>query len=124
MTVLALLAVAVGGAVGAPARYVVDTVVGQRVRSELPWGTYVINVMGSFLLGVVVGLADHHHVSSTVVDLVGTGFCGSFTTFSTFIFETVSLGEGRRVNGAALNVVGSVVTGFAVAALGIALGAL
>lgn len=122
-TGIALAAVAAGGLVGAPARFAADALIGVRTRSDLPWGTFAINVVGSLLLGVIVGLADHHHVGPVVVTLVGTGFCGSFTTFSTFLFETHLLMEDDRYVRAVLNVAGNVAIGFAVAALGIALGA-
>lgn len=124
MSALVIVAVALGGVVGAPARYVVDTLVGVRLRSELPWGTFVVNATGSLVLGVIVGLAEHHLVDGTVVALVGTGFCGSFTTFSTYMFESLLLAEDRRTVSVVLNVAGSVLVGFAAAALGVALGAI
>lgn len=110
------LLVVLGAAVGAPLRYAVDRVVQARYGS--PWGTFAVNTAGSLVLGVVVGTA----ASPEVVALVGTGFCGALTTYSTFALETMSLAERGRRGAAALNAVGSVVVGLAAAALGLWLG--
>lgn len=122
MTIVLFLAVVAGGLFGAPARYVVDQAVSDRVESELPWGTLAINVSGSVLLGLITGLALHHHVPATVEELLGTGFCGAYTTFSTFSFETVRLVEEGRVLAGLANVLVSVVVGLLGAAAGIGLG--
>lgn len=121
-TAVLLVAVAFGGVLGAPARFLVDLVLGERLRSELPWGTFAVNIVGTFVLGVVVGLAEHHHVDSTLVALVGTGFCGSFTTFSTFAFETMLLGEDGRIVAAAGAVFGGIAAALAAGAVGLSLG--
>ena len=88
-----------GGAVGAPARYLVDGVVQSRSRGVAPWGTFVINVSGSFVLGVVTGAVLYHGLGPLPKTALGTGFCGAYTTFSTFSYETVRLleeGVGRH----------------------------
>ena len=104
------LGVAVAGAVGAPARYLVDGFVRSRTRDDLPYGTLLINLTGSFLLGLLTGLALTRGFPNTPFVLLGAGFCGAYTTFSTFAFETVRLGEeaeaGRAVLSAVVNVVG------------------
>lgn len=88
------LAVAVGGFIGAPSRYLLDREISGRVESDnLPWRTFVINITGSLLLGVLVGLSITGHVPDVVKALLGTGFCGAYTTFSTFSFETVRMLE-------------------------------
>ena len=87
------LAVAVGGFIGAPSRYLLDRAISGRVESDLPWGTFVINITGPLLLGVLVGLSATGHVPDVVKALLGTGFCGAYTTFSTFSFETVRMLE-------------------------------
>ena len=116
MTVLLVL---VGGAAGASARYLTDVGV-QRVRgTEFPWGTWTVNVLGAFVLGLVTVAG-----SSWLLTLVGTGFCGAFTTFSTFGYETVRLREEGRTGLAASNIAASVAAGLAAGALGWWLGTL
>ena len=111
MTVLMVL---LGGAVGAPARYLTDVVIQSRHRAPLPWGTLVVNLVGSFVLGLVGGAAPAAWVSAAV----GTGFCGALTTYSTFGFETVRLLEERKPQVAATYVVLSLLVGLAAVSLG------
>ena len=118
------LLVLIGGAIGAPTRYLTDVVVQSRHRSVLPWGTITVNVVGSFVLGLVAGLASASSAPSWVLTLVGTGFCGALTTFSTFSFETVRLAEAGRWRSAAGNVVISLVLGLVAVAIGWELGTL
>jgi CrcB protein len=122
MTVGLLLAVALGGFVGAPSRYLLDRAVHRRVESDLPWGTFLINVSGSILLGLLTGLSMGKHLPPVTKALLGTGFCGAYTTFSTFTFETVRLLEVGQVLDAILNVTMSTVVGLVGAGLGLALG--
>jgi CrcB protein len=100
------IAVALGGAVGAVLRHLVSL---RLNRPGFPWGTLAVNVAGSFLLGAVFG-----RTSPEVAALVGTGFCGALTTYSTFALEVVGLPARRAVAYAAV----SVVAGLAAAALG------
>jgi CrcB protein len=120
----AWVAFVVAGSIGAVTRYVIDAVVQQRSRRDHPWGTFIINVSGAFVLGFITGLALYHGLSNTQRTILGTGFCGAFTTFSTFTFETVRLVEEGDTAVAVLNVVGSVTVAVAAAALGIALASL
>ena len=116
MTVLLVL---LGGAVGAPVRYVVDLVMREiRHDSLLPWGTFVVNAAGSLVLGATAGGVAAAGGPDWVLTLVGTGFCGALTTFSTFSFETVRLAEEGALTAAAVNVAGSVVVGAAACAAG------
>lgn len=124
MTPVLLAAVAVGGFVGAPSRFLLDRYVTGRVFSQLPWGTFVVNVSGAFLLGLLTGLATTGKLPVTVGAGVGDGFCGAFTTFSTFSFETLRLAESGSYLEAAANLGGSVALGLGAAAAGIALGGL
>lgn len=114
----ALLAVLLGGAVGAPARYVTDRVVQSRHDQVFPWGTLTVNVAGSLVLGVLLGLSAVHVLPPWAYALVGTGFCGALTTFSTFSFETLRLLEEGSPLEAAGNVVVSLVAGMAAASAG------
>jgi fluoride exporter len=114
------LLVALGAAVGAPARYLTDRALQLRVSSGKPWGTIAVNVVGSFVLGVLASAAATGGWSA----LVGTGFCGALTTYSTFGYETVRLASSGDHRDAAWNVAISTAAGVAAAALGWGLGAI
>jgi CrcB protein len=114
----------VAAAVGAPLRYLVDGAIGDRTGDVFPWGTFVINTTGSLLFGFLTGLALYHAFPKAPRLVLGTGFCGAYTTFSTFTFETVELIEEGAVNEAVRNAFGTLVVGAAAAALGLALAAL
>jgi fluoride exporter len=116
--------VAVAGAIGAPARYLVDGFVQSRHRSTFPYGTLLINASGALVLGFITGLVLYHAFPRTPQVLLGTGFCGAFTTFSTFTFETARLAETGERGRALVNVVGSVAAGTLAAALGLVLASL
>lgn len=118
---MTLALVLVGGAVGAPLRYLADLLVQSRHDSVFPWGTFIANVVGSFVLGVVLGAASTGALAPEMVALVGTGVCGALTTFSTFGFETVRLVEEGSWATAGLNVVLSLTVGFAAGLAGWAL---
>ncbi len=113
------LLVVAGAVVGAPLRYATDRLVQSRHGTGFPWGTLTVNVVGSFLLGVVVGSA----ASQWLTALVGTGFCGALTTYSTFGYETVQLAAGGSRLFALFNALGSVLAGLGAAGLGLAVGA-
>lgn len=100
MTVLLVL---LGGAVGAPLRYLTDLFVQARHDSVFPWGTLTVNVVGSLLLGSVAALVAGLGLPGWVLTLAGTGFAGALTTFSTFGFETVRLVEEGAFLAAAAN---------------------
>jgi CrcB protein len=114
----AVLYVAIGGAIGAPLRYVVDSWVQGKLRPVFPWGTFLINVSGSLLLGFITGLALYHGFPNAPKLLIGTGFCGAYTTFSTFVFESVALGRDGAARTSMVNVIGSVLVGLVFAAAG------
>jgi CrcB protein len=116
-----VLGVACAGAIGAVSRYVVDVLVSERSRTNLPVGTLVINVGGSFVLGVLTGLALYHGLRSTPKIVLGTGFCGGFTTFSTFAWESIALIEARHYRVAFTNVAASLVLPAGAAAIGLAI---
>jgi fluoride exporter len=124
MSPLAWLGFVLAGAVGAPVRYIVDTAISDRVEGAFPWGTFVINATGSLLLGALTGLALYHAFPKTPKIILGTGFCGAYTTFSTFTFETVRLVEDGAMSEAFRNAIATLVVGASAAALGLALAAL
>ncbi|MGA5299551.1 fluoride efflux transporter CrcB [Nucisporomicrobium flavum] len=115
------LLVMLGAAIGAPLRYLADRAVQARHDSVFPWGTFTVNVTGSFILGVLLHGVAVHAVPGSVNALFGTGLCGALTTYSTFGFETVRLLEQRVRAYAVLNVVAGVVAGLGAAFCGIAL---
>jgi fluoride exporter len=121
MTVLLVL---IGGAVGAPARYLADRFVQARHDSVFPWGTFAVNVSGSVLLGFLLGARLDLGLPAPVVDLLGTGFCGGLTTFSTFGYETLRLLEDGAITEAGRNVLGSLLAGVLAAGLGFGLASL
>jgi CrcB protein len=111
----------IGGALGAPLRYLVDAFVQERTPGVFPWGTFVVNVTGSLVLGVVAGLARYHGLGDVPVAVVGIGLCGGYTTFSTFSYETLELIEEGSIGLAAGNALGGLAVGLAAAAAGIAI---
>jgi CrcB protein len=117
-----LLMVSLGAALGAPARYLTDRVIQSRHGSVFPWGTLIVNVVGSLVLGLLLGIARNHDVPADVLAAVGTGFCGALTTYSTFGFETIRLVEDGARLYALLNVLFSVIVGLVAAGLGYAVG--
>jgi len=119
-----LLGLFVSGGVGACARYLIDGVVLDHTSGELPAGTFVINVTGSLLLGFLTGLVLYHAFPNTAKIELGTGFCGGYTTFSTFAYETIRLAEERQMGAALRVLVASLVVPACAAALGLALAAL
>ncbi|MFJ5925514.1 fluoride efflux transporter CrcB [Kitasatospora sp. NPDC092948] len=105
------LLVIVGAAVGAPLRYLTDRAVQARHDTVFPWGTFAVNVSGSLVLGLLTGAVAAGAASSQLQLLVGTGFCGALTTYSTFSYETLRLAESGARFYAVVNVAGSVVAG-------------
>ena len=124
MTPWIVLAIAAGGFLGAPARFLVDRLVADRVETDFPLGTLLINVSGAFVLGVLTGVGIAHHVPGPVTAFVGMGFCGAYTTFSTWSYETIRLLEEGEHLEAALNAFASLASGLLAAGAGIALGLL
>jgi CrcB protein len=111
------LLVGLAGAVGSLSRYGIGLAVGER---SFPWATLAINVTGSFLLGVVLTVAADRGWPPEAVAAVGTGLLGAYTTYSTFAWETFSLGRSDRYGAAAAYLVLSVVLGIAAAGAGYA----
>jgi len=112
-----LAAIFVGGFAGAIARAELAQAL-PAAPGRWPWATFLVNIVGALLLGLVAGLALSHDTAL----LAGTAAVGSYTTFSTWMFETQRLGEDRQVPNLAANIVVSLVAGIAAAALGRLLG--
>lgn len=125
MTVPLLIMVAVAGGVGAALRYLVDNAIQYRLsgRSPYPWGTMVINLSGSLLLGVITGYATGH-VDQAWVTVAGVGLLGGYTTFSTASVETVRLLADRRYRAGLINGFGMLLGGVLAAYGGLLLGRL
>jgi fluoride exporter len=116
--VLSWIGVAVFGALGAVTRFRVDFAVSARLPREFPIGTFVVNLTGSFGLGILVGAAVPHRVAF----LLGTGFGGGYTTFSTWMVESIRLGETGNTVAMLRNLWLSMLLGLGVAAAGFYLG--
>ncbi len=117
---MTVLMIALGAMVGAPARYLTDRAVQSRHQTVFPWGTLSVNIVASMILGVLVGAAAQ--VSPAISALIGTGFCGALSTYSTFSYEVMRLsGQGARFQ-ALLSVAVSLVAGIGAAALGWSVG--
>jgi CrcB protein len=118
MTVLLWAGVVLIGGAGSVLRFVLDGAIISQTGRSFPYGTLVVNLSGSVLLGLLTGLA----VDRDAALLAGTAAVGSYTTFSTWIFETQRLAEDRQLRSLAANVVASLVAGVLAAALGRLLG--
>jgi fluoride exporter len=112
--------ICVAGGVGAALRLIIDGLIRTRINSTYPVGTTVVNLTGSFLLGLLTGLVTGQLVPHQWQLIIGTGLLGGYTTFSTASFETVRLIEDRRYVAAVFNGVGMLLICTAAAALGFA----
>ena len=116
------LAIMIAGSLGALTRYALQAVIEPRT-GDLPWGTFVINISGSFLLGLIFTLTTERiNVEPWLRTALTVGFLGAYTTFSTLAFETVRLIDGGQMLAALLNMAGSAVIGVlaVVAGIGVA----
>ena len=110
MTLTQWLAIGAGGALGAVARAALGLWLNPKDSTALPWGTFAANLIGSLILGVLLGLLLSERMTSpTAKALLATGFCGAFTTFSTFSIETFNLIEEGATGLALANIAASVI---------------
>jgi CrcB protein len=116
-----VLAIAFAGGLGALGRFATERAVRRRHRGPFPLGTFLVNVSGSFVLGLVAGLALYHGLANAPKTVAGTGFCGGFTTFSTASFESLRLFEQRAHGPAVRYLAASLVAPLVAAAIGLAL---
>jgi len=108
----------IAGGLGAVARFVSDGLIRTVLGRNFPWATLCINVVGAFILGIVTGYALHH-AAADIKLVIGTGFCGGFTTFSTASFEAVRLIEEKRFGAFWLQFLGNAVLSLGAAAVGL-----
>ena len=118
-----VIAVSIGGALGAASRYLLDGALERRIESVLPWSTFVVNVTGCLAVGfLVAAIVDRHRAPHWLRIGAIVGFCGGFTTFSTFAQEALDLVEARDIALALLYAGLSVVVCVAAVLAGTALG--
>lgn len=117
---MTVLMIVLGAGLGAPARYLTDRTLQSRHETVFPWGTLTVNIVASLIFGVVSGAGAH--ASPYVVALVGTGFCGALSTYSTFSYETLRLVQDGARFYAAASVAVSLVAGIGAAAFGWSIG--
>ncbi|MBT8158906.1 MULTISPECIES: fluoride efflux transporter CrcB [Arthrobacter] len=118
---MTVLLIALAGGLGAAARFIVDGLVRSWARTALPLGTIIINVSGSLLMGILAGFVMAKHAPESLQLVLGTGFLGGYTTFSTASLETVRLVQSGRPALAVLNGLGTMVACVAAAATGVGL---
>lgn len=117
------LLIGAGGFVGAVARFLIGTYVANKMGTKFPYGTFVINCSGSFLVGLVMALLTQNlHWSANWRYFIPIGFIAAYTTFSTFEFETLSLIQDGQLSMALWNVGLSITVGFAAVWLGVVAG--
>ena len=116
-----VIGIAVAGALGALARYGLDELIGRR-SGAFPWGIFVVNITGAFLIGVMVEALEPRFEGSWVRAAVVTGFLGAYTTFSTFSLDTFRLLDAGHTGQAAFNAFGTLAAGLLAVWLGLTLG--
>ena len=117
-----VLYVALGGAIGSAARYLVGAFIANRFGPDFPWGTVIVNVSGSFLIGVILSLVGGGQLPAGARLFLAIGVMGGYTTFSTYSNETLQLIQGGEFGAATFNALGQVVAGLVGVYLGVVLG--
>jgi len=109
-----IIIVGAGSSLGGMARYLVSRAMQSLCHAAFPWGTLLVNILGCFIIGLVYGLIDKDFQMSEGMKLfITVGFCGGFTTFSTFMHENFTLFNSSKYVALALYTASSIVTGFA-----------
>lgn len=116
-----ILLVGIGGGVGSIARYLISQAIESRVLTSFPYGTFTVNVIGCFIIGVIYALSTRGAVVPEWRILLATGFCGGFTTFSSFSYETLTLIQEGQVFNPLMYLGASILLGLFAAYLGILL---
>ncbi len=123
MTFYNVMAVGLGGFLGSILRYVAVKTIDEYVQRNFAYGTFTVNVVGSLLLGILVGVAlKRTELSENIRLFIGVGLCGGFTTFSAFAVENVNLINDKQVGNALLYIVASVIVGILAVLAGIWIG--
>jgi fluoride exporter len=115
-------AIGLAGALGAVARYLLGRFIAEGVQSPFPLGTFVINISGAFLIGLVFALTTKKVLAPTTQSIIATGFMGGFTTFSTLNWETVQLGRSGNTTLSSLYISGTYALGLCAVIVGILIG--
>src|SRR5579883_3179510 len=114
--------VGIAGALGAVSRYFLGRYVAERASSQFPFGTFLINVSGAFVIGLLFGVTSRKLISPAVQLVLATGFLGGYTTFSTMSWEGVQLARGGSSRLSLLYFGGNLLSGLLATALGLTLG--
>jgi len=121
MMIKQLILVGVGGSIGSIFRFLISRMI-PFVQGHFPWATFIINITGCFIIGLLIGLLFKHPASAENMRLLlVAGFCGGFTTFSTFSLENVFMYQSGNYLALALYIILSVILGFSAVFLGLAL---
>lgn len=112
--------IGIGGSLGAAARFIVGNIINKRTQKIYPFpiGTWLINITGSFLLGLITQLSLSNHIGESLLLFGSVGFCGAFTTFSTFGYETITLIQSNKIKLATIYVISSITVGVISAMIG------
>ncbi len=115
-----ILLVGAGGAIGSVARFLSQQMIARYYPSSFPWGTLIVNIVGCFIIGIVYAFGEKGNLLSPEMRLLlATGFCGGFTTFSTFAYENISLMREGELLYTFLYIAASITVGFLAAYIGI-----
>lgn len=117
-----VIIIGLAGAFGALSRYLLGRFIAERARTQFPLGTFVINISGAFVIGLLFALVAHKHISAALQLTLATGFLGGYTTFSTMNWEGVQLVRGGSTPLGLLYLGGSMLLGLLAATLGILVG--
>lgn len=115
----AFLLVGIGGFIGSISRYAVNLVITKYIDKSLPYATFIVNIVGCFIIGMLFGLVQRGQLSNNYWLVFATGFCGAFTTFSTFALENNTLFADKQSTTALVYTLLSFVVGIVLCRLGI-----
>jgi len=115
-----LLLIAIGGGIGSMLRYLTSLAIEKYCATIFPLATFIVNVLGCLLIGIIMGLLEKNQMTNASMKwLLVTGFCGGYTTFSTFGYENISLLQGQHSGLAFLYIAASVIAGLLAVWLGL-----